>query len=245
MQNRFSIILLGCILLLNISCRATRAQAELTKTFSSEKWKAGINKCEEWKKFLKDFDLIGMQKDEMVELLGTPGWNGLNDPTGPVLVDYPTIPNVAPQKLATYSWYSTTWCGNTSKDIQIWFDQKDNVKAWRISGMFIPNHWFNENMIFPVDGQYDTNKVNFGLLIKRKVGAITSDCWYLGSHGNLAKDGPLNRKLTKEEVKRLIKTWATRAEMARQSGQDELVEEALKHKRQYENELARLQEFEN
>jgi phage shock protein A len=41
-----------------------------------------------------------------------------------------------------------------------------------------------------------------------------------------------------------IKTWSNRAEMARQQGNDELVELALERKRQYENELAKLQEFE-
>lgn len=194
---------------------------------------------------MKDFDLIGMQKDEMLKLLGTPGWNGLYDPTGPVLVDFPPIPRVAPQTLATYSWYSTTWCGNTSTDIQIWFDRKDNVKAWRISGMHIPDHWFYENMIFPVDGKYDTNRINFGLLSKRRVGTITNDCRNSGDLGDSAKDELLNPKLTKEELKRLIKTWATRAEMARQAGQAERVEKALERKRQYENELAGSQEFEN
>lgn len=55
--------------------------------------------------------------------------------------------------------------------------------------------------------------------------------------------GPSNSKLTKEELKELIKTWGTRAEMARKQGNQDLVRQALERKQQYENELARRQEF--
>ena len=45
-------------------------------------------------------------------------------------------------------------------------------------------------------------------------------------------------------LKEKITTWGNRAEMARKQGNAELVEQALEYKRKYENELARLQEFE-
>jgi phage shock protein A len=41
-----------------------------------------------------------------------------------------------------------------------------------------------------------------------------------------------------------IRAWANRAAMAKQMGNEELVQQALEKKRQYENALARLQEFE-
>ena len=47
-----------------------------------------------------------------------------------------------------------------------------------------------------------------------------------------------------QDLKDKIKTWANRAEMARKQGQSELVQQALDRKRDYENALAKLQEFE-
>lgn len=47
-----------------------------------------------------------------------------------------------------------------------------------------------------------------------------------------------------KRLKDQIKAWKNRAEMARKHGYDELVQQALEHKRHYENELAKLQEFE-
>ena len=47
-----------------------------------------------------------------------------------------------------------------------------------------------------------------------------------------------------QRLKDQIKTWKNRAEMARQQGMDDLVQQALEKKRLYENELAKLQEFE-
>lgn len=49
----------------------------------------------------------------------------------------------------------------------------------------------------------------------------------------------------KQELRERIKTWSNRAEMARQQGNMDLVEQALEHKRKYENELAKLQENES
>ena len=52
-----------------------------------------------------------------------------------------------------------------------------------------------------------------------------------------------DRKTTAAELKAQIQTWANRAEMARKQGNSDLVEKALEHKREYENRLAKLQEF--
>jgi phage shock protein A len=41
-----------------------------------------------------------------------------------------------------------------------------------------------------------------------------------------------------------IKTWANRAAMANQMGNEQLAKQALDKKREYENALAKLQEFE-
>lgn len=46
-----------------------------------------------------------------------------------------------------------------------------------------------------------------------------------------------------ERLKEQIAAWGNRAQMARQQGNEELMRQALMRKRQYENELARLQEF--
>lgn len=45
-------------------------------------------------------------------------------------------------------------------------------------------------------------------------------------------------------IKRQIEAWKNRAAMARQQGCDDLEKQALDHKKKYENELAKLQEFE-
>jgi phage shock protein A len=47
-----------------------------------------------------------------------------------------------------------------------------------------------------------------------------------------------------QKLRDQIETWKNRAAMARQAGRDELVQQAMEHKRRYENELAKLQEFE-
>ncbi len=50
---------------------------------------------------------------------------------------------------------------------------------------------------------------------------------------------------SKSQVLRgLIEAWKNRAVMAKQAGNEELVRKALERKRLCENELARLQEFE-
>jgi hypothetical protein len=54
-----------------------------------------------------------------------------------------------------------------------------------------------------------------------------------------------NRESAKhKELKEQIEAWSDRAEMARKQGDTDLVRQALEHKRRCENELARLQEFE-
>ncbi|MFA7335809.1 MAG: hypothetical protein WC028_03410 [Candidatus Obscuribacterales bacterium] len=51
-------------------------------------------------------------------------------------------------------------------------------------------------------------------------------------------------RLTAQEIKGQIAAWTNRIAMAKQQGNDELIEQALKRKQSYENQLARLQEFE-
>ena len=46
-----------------------------------------------------------------------------------------------------------------------------------------------------------------------------------------------------QDLKDNIRMWANRPEMARKQGQSELVQQALDRKRDYENALAKLQEF--
>jgi phage shock protein A len=46
-----------------------------------------------------------------------------------------------------------------------------------------------------------------------------------------------------EGIRRQIATWQNRADMAKAQGNEELVRQALARKRQYENALARFQEF--
>lgn len=53
---------------------------------------------------------------------------------------------------------------------------------------------------------------------------------------------PEDSKLQK--IKDQIEAWNNRAAMARQQGKTDLEQQALERKKQYENELARLQEFE-
>ncbi|MDP3508911.1 MAG: hypothetical protein Q8T09_13050 [Candidatus Melainabacteria bacterium] len=58
------------------------------------------------------------------------------------------------------------------------------------------------------------------------------------------RDSKFPAKHTAQEIKDQIATWANRMAMAKQQGNDELVEQALKRKQSCENQLARLQEFE-
>ncbi len=51
-------------------------------------------------------------------------------------------------------------------------------------------------------------------------------------------------RLTAEEIRGQIAAWNNRIAMAKQQGNDELIEQAIKRKQSYENQLARLQEFE-
>jgi|JYMV01.1.fsa_nt_gi phage shock protein A len=50
-------------------------------------------------------------------------------------------------------------------------------------------------------------------------------------------------KTRKKELLDRIRTWSNRAEMAKLKGDLDLVTQALEHKRNYEDELAKLQEF--
>lgn len=52
-------------------------------------------------------------------------------------------------------------------------------------------------------------------------------------------------KLSKNELIAKIKTWKNRAEMAQKQGNADLAEKALEYKIECENELARLEEFED
>ncbi|CAN5401225.1 hypothetical protein BH11CYA1_BH11CYA1_04490 [soil metagenome] len=54
---------------------------------------------------------------------------------------------------------------------------------------------------------------------------------------------PAENKSNIELIKGQISAWNNRAEMARQQGNDELMQQALERKRFYENELAKLQEW--
>jgi hypothetical protein len=47
-----------------------------------------------------------------------------------------------------------------------------------------------------------------------------------------------------QTIKGQIEAWKNRAAMARQQGLSDLEEQALEYKKMYENELAKLQEFE-
>ena len=51
-----------------------------------------------------------------------------------------------------------------------------------------------------------------------------------------------NSKL--KDLKLKISSWGNRLEMAKMQGNDELIKTALEQKRKYQNELAKLQEFE-
>lgn len=51
-------------------------------------------------------------------------------------------------------------------------------------------------------------------------------------------------KHTAQEIKDNIAAWSNRMAMAKQQGNEELVQQALKHKQSLENMLARRQEFE-
>lgn len=53
------------------------------------------------------------------------------------------------------------------------------------------------------------------------------------------------KKPTSQQLKEQIRIWQVRAEMAQKQGNDDLVQQALERKKQYENELAKLQEFED
>ncbi len=55
---------------------------------------------------------------------------------------------------------------------------------------------------------------------------------------------PIPEDCKLEKIKKKIETWNNRAAMARQKGYAELEQQALEHKRDYENQLAKLQEFE-
>jgi hypothetical protein len=52
------------------------------------------------------------------------------------------------------------------------------------------------------------------------------------------------QKQTREQLQRQIDTWANRAAMAKQQGNEDLLEQALRKRDQYKDALARLQEFE-
>ncbi len=55
---------------------------------------------------------------------------------------------------------------------------------------------------------------------------------------------PFDTRLTAEEIKGQIAAWANRMAMAKQQGNEELLKQALERRQSYENQLARLQEFE-
>ncbi len=57
----------------------------------------------------------------------------------------------------------------------------------------------------------------------------------------------MNRPFNQSSFQRIrdqIETWANRAAMAKKMGNEQLAQQALDKKSQYENALARLQEFE-
>lgn len=117
-----------------------------TRRFDKREWLSNINsRSYQWKKFLEEYNLIGMKQSELEALLGQPIWNkDLPDGDGS-LPDYPPMPIAKSDTIGTYQLGSTNWCGNTSRSVQILLDS-GKVVSWRFYAMHQPNQWYTKNV---------------------------------------------------------------------------------------------------
>lgn len=107
-------------------CKDRIAKFKQSDRFDPVYWKVALYRYDEFAKFLRNYDLIGMSRDEVIALLGHPQANGL------------------------YSLESGT-CGNTWSGLSIEYEN-DRVKGWREVGRSGGNDysgtWVTTNMIY-------------------------------------------------------------------------------------------------
>lgn len=103
--------------------------------FSSEYFRTyTTNRLAQWKAFLEDFDLIGMDEGEVYRLLGKPD-------------DRPVENSLKYPKLVTYSTLSG-FCGNAWQGIRIQFDEQTKVSRWCRAQFRGQDGWNTENVVF-------------------------------------------------------------------------------------------------
>lgn len=152
-------------------CMARSIQNGAFESFHQQAWREDREgrRLLEWKKFLNQYELIGMSKADLESLLGPAQFNSNSHPK---VLDMLPLPSVAPGKVASYPLYSTTSCGRGSHSINILLNDQDRVAAWRLNGMSVKNLWFKRNVVFPVGKDFQFDKKNFGLIDKGDLDAI-------------------------------------------------------------------------
>ena len=152
-------------------CMARSIQNGAFESFHQQAWREDREgrRLSEWKKFLNQYELIGMSKADLESLLGPAHFNSGSQPK---VLDMLPLPSVAPGKVATYPLYSTTSCGRGSHSINILLNDQDRVSAWRLNGVSVKNLWFKRNVVFPAGKDFQFDKENFGLIDKGDLDAI-------------------------------------------------------------------------
>lgn len=169
--KRLVLYLIAMVAVCNVSAIAQDKKIEQsgkssllkTESFDTHQWTSNeSSRRYQFKKFLAEYNLIGMKKAKVTELLGNPSKGNLE-----FLVDYLPTPVKFKDRLVTYFLCHSGTCGRGDKFIQIAFDGNDEVSCWRINGMFMTNdRWFEKNMTFPISDSWSFKKRNFGLIEK-------------------------------------------------------------------------------
>lgn len=107
--------------------------------FSPDEWKRlgrepSMNRQDLWRKFLNDYDVIGMDRDDVYKLLG--GSRDYNK-----------------TEISHFFLNSGGFCGNMGRSVEIRFDKStDKVTGWREreGGLIVPKDygWLTENFIY-------------------------------------------------------------------------------------------------
>ncbi|MBX3076148.1 WG repeat-containing protein [Candidatus Obscuribacterales bacterium] len=107
--------------------------------FDPDEWKRldqqqSMNRVDLWRKFLDDYDVIGMDRSEIYRLLSRSSTNDKDE-------------------IIYFRLNSGDWCGNASRSIEFRLDRlTDKVTGWRErkggSSMGPDNGWFTENAVY-------------------------------------------------------------------------------------------------
>ncbi len=126
-----------------------------------------------WKRFLRAYDLIGMDRAMLVSLLGDPGSRNVTESDG-----YADRQNsITARDTAAFSggttlsyWINSPWCGVGSVGVQLYLDESNKVRAWRFKYDSQCSEWIDSDVVCSSKSipTAATAKVPLGLELKSR-----------------------------------------------------------------------------